>query len=160
MENRKLTPHFSLYELTHTSRRKYLKKNRNITQAQSEKLEDLAKLLECFRVLAGVPLIITSGYRCTELNKAVGGASSSQHVKCEAADFYMKGKIKEEDFIYILRKAVRSTFMFGQLIYEKVGEKRWFHVSLGDPYRNKNRCREIMVYEEGKYIKVKDGEKW
>lgn len=32
------------------------------------------------------PLNISSGYRCTELNKAVGGVATSQHVKGEAAD--------------------------------------------------------------------------
>lgn len=32
------------------------------------------------------PLNISSGYRCAELNKAVGGVATSQHVKGEAAD--------------------------------------------------------------------------
>ncbi len=32
------------------------------------------------------PLHINSGYRCPELNKEVGGAQTSQHVKGEAAD--------------------------------------------------------------------------
>lgn len=32
------------------------------------------------------PLVINSGYRCEELNKAVGGVATSQHVKGEAAD--------------------------------------------------------------------------
>lgn len=32
------------------------------------------------------PLKINSGYRCTELNKVVGGVSNSQHTKGEAAD--------------------------------------------------------------------------
>ena len=34
----------------------------------------------------GGPLKINSGYRCKELNKAVGGVETSQHGKGEAAD--------------------------------------------------------------------------
>ena len=34
----------------------------------------------------GKPLHINSGYRCPELNKAVGGVPTSQHVKGEAGD--------------------------------------------------------------------------
>lgn len=34
----------------------------------------------------GKPLHINSGYRCPDLNKAVGGQPTSQHVKGEAAD--------------------------------------------------------------------------
>lgn len=32
---------------------------------------------------------ISSGYRCTELNRAVGGVDTSQHPKGEAADIYV-----------------------------------------------------------------------
>lgn len=35
--------------------------------------------LEQVRALAGRPIYITSGYRCAELNKAVGGVASSYH---------------------------------------------------------------------------------
>ena len=31
-------------------------------------------------------MVINSGYRCPELNKAVGGVATSQHTKGEAAD--------------------------------------------------------------------------
>lgn len=34
----------------------------------------------------GRPLAINSGYRCPEVNKAVGGVATSQHTKGEAAD--------------------------------------------------------------------------
>ena len=34
----------------------------------------------------GKPLHINSGYRCPELNRAVGGKTTSQHVKGEAGD--------------------------------------------------------------------------
>ena len=44
------------------------------------------EVLQPLRTAWGKPLIINSGYRCPELNKAVGGVPTSQHVKGEAAD--------------------------------------------------------------------------
>lgn len=43
-------------------------------------------VLQPLRDKVGVPLHINSGFRCPELNKAVGGVQTSQHVKGEAAD--------------------------------------------------------------------------
>ena len=50
-------------------------------------LERLAAGLEQVQALLGAPLDITSGYRCPELNHAVGGSARSQHVLGMAADF-------------------------------------------------------------------------
>ena len=44
-----------------------------------DKLEDLRAYLE-------MPIKITSGYRCAKHNKAVGGATHSQHMRGKAAD--------------------------------------------------------------------------
>lgn len=44
------------------------------------------RVLQPLRDRVGHPLRINSGYRCPELNKEVGGAATSQHVKGEAAD--------------------------------------------------------------------------
>lgn len=53
-------------------------------------VENLTKLvtrvLQPLREKYGKPLSINSGYRCPELNKAVGGVATSQHVKGQAAD--------------------------------------------------------------------------
>lgn len=43
-------------------------------------------VLQPLRTAWGKPLVINSGYRCPELNAAVGGVATSQHVKGEAAD--------------------------------------------------------------------------
>lgn len=44
------------------------------------------RVLQPLRDRVGHPLHINSGYRCPELNRAVGGAATSQHAKGEAAD--------------------------------------------------------------------------
>ena len=44
-------------------------------------------VLDPLREAMGFPLVITSGYRCTELNRDVGGSPTSQHLLGLAADF-------------------------------------------------------------------------
>ena len=43
-------------------------------------------LLQPLRDLYGKPMAVNSGFRCPELNRIVGGAATSQHLKGEAAD--------------------------------------------------------------------------
>lgn len=53
--------------------------------------EQLVVFLQKIREHFGKPVDITSGYRCAEHNKAVGGVSSSLHTKGQAADFVIDG---------------------------------------------------------------------
>ena len=46
-------------------------------------------VLQPLRDDLGLPVVISSGYRCPELNKAVEGVASSQHTKGEAADIHV-----------------------------------------------------------------------
>lgn len=45
-----------------------------------------AHILEYVRRILSRPLLITSGYRCSRLNSAVGGAKKSYHVRYRAVD--------------------------------------------------------------------------
>ena len=47
--------------------------------------------LERLRLRIGRPINISSGYRCPDHNRAVGGVWNSQHVKGTAADIYVDG---------------------------------------------------------------------
>ena len=44
------------------------------------------KILEPLRVAWGKPIVVTCGYRCATVNKAVGGAANSDHIYGNAAD--------------------------------------------------------------------------
>lgn len=72
-------------------------------------------------------VIVTSGYRCQELNKAVGGVWNSQHLKGEAADIFVPDTATAMRYGHILERhsAVQ------QLLLEPMGiqQKRWIHVS-------------------------------
>jgi zinc D-Ala-D-Ala carboxypeptidase len=86
-----LSPHFSLAEfvVSETAARKGLD---NTPPADAvANLRRVAMGLEGVRILLGVPIIIKSGYRSVALNRAVGGARTSQHITGHAADFLAPG---------------------------------------------------------------------
>ena len=65
------------------------------------------------------PLAINSGYRCPEVNKAVGGVPTSQHTKGEAADvcpFGRNGHGDIETVMQLAQKAVELDLPFDQMI--------------------------------------------
>lgn len=68
------------------------------------------KVLQPLRDAWGKPITINSGYRCPRLNKEVGGVSTSQHVKGEAADVACKTPFK------LARLAVKLRLPFDQMI--------------------------------------------
>ena len=65
------------------------------------------------------PLAINSGYRCPEVNKAVGGVPTSQHTKGEAADVCPFGRNGHGDIEVVrqlAQKAVELDLPFDQMI--------------------------------------------
>lgn len=82
-------------------------------------------VLDPVRDKFGIPVIITSGYRCPQVNRLVGGVDNSQHMLGCAADFHIKG------FTYLMMRQVfldiYDTLEFDQLIYYR--SKNIIHVS-------------------------------
>lgn len=94
------------------------------TEALTALVEDV---LDPLREMYGHPIHVTSGYRCEALNKAVGGAKTSQHLRGEAADI-TTGKRGENAKLYGL---IEKYFDYDQLIWEHGTDKEpsWVHVS-------------------------------
>lgn len=85
------------------------------------------KVFEPVRRYFGKPILITSFYRSHELNKAIGGAKNSQHVKGEAIDIKAtQGFTNKQIFDWI-----KDNLTFDQLIWEYGNDKEpaWVHVS-------------------------------
>ena len=80
--------------------------------------------LDPIRALWGKPIGVNSGYRCPELNRAVGGELSSQHLRGEAADI-TTGSVEGNRKLFELILA--SGIVFDQLIDEK--HFQWLHIS-------------------------------
>lgn len=81
------------------------------------------QVLDPLREWYGKPIYVNSGYRCPQLNRLVGGATGSQHVKGEAADI-TAGSREENRKLF---ECIRKNLDFDQLINEK--DFTWVHVS-------------------------------
>lgn len=82
----------------------------------SRNLVRLYTAVSQLRLAFGQPFIITSGYRNETRNLFVHGSKNSQHLTCEAVDFYPEDFTLCEDLIFFLRKPEFSN-RFGQVIY-------------------------------------------
>ena len=74
-----------------------------------------AHQMEKVRALLGHPIVVTSWYRSPEVNKAIGGATKSHHMKGLAVDFICPGFGKPLD---ICKKISESDINYDQLIHE------------------------------------------
>ena len=88
--NRNLTANFTLWELVRSQKAEELGVQNEQYSPDSQELENLQYLCEAvlqpLRDRIGVPIVISSGYRCEAVNTAVKGAPNSQHRRGQAAD--------------------------------------------------------------------------
>lgn len=113
--------YFTLNELCRSNTAsKYGIDNTPISQEVLDNLDYTMDRLDEIREGWGKPIVITSGYRCKELNEKVGGKPTSQHLRGEAVDI----KWDEALFDYILKN-----HKFDQLISERSKRTRWIHIS-------------------------------
>lgn len=67
--------------------------------------EDFMYKLIRVRKELGKPMVITSGYRCEDYNKSIGGVKGSAHTKGRAVDVSIKG-MPEADQVRLLEYAI------------------------------------------------------
>ena len=85
--NLQLTEHFKLSEFERSAKAAELGIDNRVPPQYVPVLQQLCQqVLEPLRHFVGQPIVITSGYRCSQLNVKVGGAYASQHTLGEAAD--------------------------------------------------------------------------
>ena len=119
--------YFTLYELLYSQTALYSKLPNHPTWAQVENLNRLAtSILDPIRKAFGKPIKVTSGFRSTLLNAAVGGVSNSQHLKGLAAD------LQVADLKELKRAVIESGVPFDQLIEESKGNSKWLHISCAE----------------------------
>ena len=99
--------YFTLTELTHSDTAVSLGIDNTATPSVVRNLERLvSRVLDPLREAWGSPIIVTSGYRCEELNKRVGGVKTSYHLRGMAADIRPKN-----GFLYELYSFVERMFV-------------------------------------------------
>ena len=153
----KISEHLDLSELIRSESAKRLGLSNMPTPDHIINLKVLAEnIFEPIRAHFRCPIYISSGYRSAELNQAIKGAKTSQHLKGEAIDIDMdqspNGITNEMVFNYICMK-----LDFDQLIWEhgNTVNPAWVHVSYkkNGPQRHEI-LRAVMVDGGTKYIKV------
>ena len=120
---------FALKEFVKSNTAARLGINNNPSEDVKKNIELLVeKILDPLREKFGKPIIVTSGYRCKELNKAVGGAAKSQHMSGEAADIRTVEDSKRANK-ELFNLIIELGLPFDQLINEH--DYDWVHVSYG-----------------------------
>src|SRR5262245_33476946 len=119
-----LSPHFTLEELTQSQQATRLGLDNRPTPEALQNLPKLAQLLETVRMHLGAPVIVSSGFRSTAVNDAVGSAVTSQHLTGQAADFIAPGFGAPQTVVSHLMDILSVDF--DQLILEFGA---WTHIS-------------------------------
>jgi hypothetical protein len=140
-----LSPHFSLEELTHTDHRTI----ENVpNSSEINNLKRVADLLEEVKtLLGGKPVMILSGFRCKELNDAVGSKDTSQHRVGCAADIRVPSLSPDE----IVKAVMASDINYDQLIREFSTPEGggWTHISVPNNPSGTPRKQVLIIDKQG-----------
>lgn len=124
--------YFTIKELTRSDKAEEHGIDNTPTKEAREKLVALVdNVLDPLRDMYGKPITVNSGYRCPQLNAAVGGAKNSQHMSGEAADITAGSKEENKKLFELIRK----NLSFDQLLNEN--DYSWVHVSYVSPEKNR-----------------------
>lgn len=124
----RISKNFTLEELTASATAKARGIRNQPGQTEVVNLCGLVhNVLQPLRTAMGYEIKIGSGYRCPQLNRAVGGVSNSQHLKGEAADLCIDGDLKKGKRWF---EWIQAHCDFDQLIWEHNAKGTyWVHVS-------------------------------
>ena len=103
-------------------------------------------VLQPLRGIINVPIFINSGFRCFDVNAAVGGRFNSQHLEGKAADLVVPSMNLVDVFNIVLQE-----YSSDQLIYEF---GKWIHVSWNGELNRKDVMISKKVYGKTVYEKV------
>ena len=141
----KLTEHFTLAEFERSATAARLHIDNRVPAELVPNTRNLCEqVLEPLREHFGEAVYVTSGYRCPQLNKAVGGVANSQHMRGEAADICPIVGGRPDSTSPEARRRLREwaewimdNCPFDQLLRERRGNSCWLHVSLRRAGRNR-----------------------
>lgn len=127
------------FELSATAERRGIPNHMSVADQRRAKAL-CTKVLDPIREYYDKPILITSGFRSIAINSLIGGSSTSQHLKGEAADFTISGVSVKQVFDDIRTDKIKIEY--DQLIEEFGG---WVHIS----YREGNNRKQAMIARRG-----------
>ena len=125
-----ISKHITIEEATFSQKAIDNKISNVPNEAQLQAMQNVAeKLFEPVRNWYAKPIRINSFFRCSEVNKLVGGSGTSQHCKGEAIDISTGSKVENKKIFEYIKS---SNLEFDQLIYEygDTTGPQWVHISL------------------------------
>ena len=139
-----ITQHFCLEEFTASATAKAKGIQNEPTQQAIVNITALCiSVLEPLRKWWGKEVKIGSGFRCEELNKAVGGVYNSQHLTGQAADLCIDGDIEKGKRWF---DWIRTHCEFDQLIWEHNSKgSYWVHVSFNAQGKNRKQVIDNLL---------------
>lgn len=119
-------------------------------------VELIDKVLDPIRAQYTMPIYVNSGYRCKELNEAVGGVETSQHTcinNSAAADITTnKGREFNKVLFYLIKGMIeRKQIVVDQLINEN--NYLWIHIGLKIDGKNRNQISHSILKRDYENIK-------
>ena len=121
----RLSPHFTLAEMTITGQRLDNTPDQDQIYAMTALCLDV---LEPWRQLTG-PLVVSSGFRSLAVNTAIGGSRKSQHMKGEAADVIPKDIVDAWFVLVGLIRGSRALPVDQAIVYQRPPGRGWVHLS-------------------------------
>lgn len=128
----KISENFNLYEFTDSKTADKKKIDNTPGPSERSNIYTLVnEILQPIRSEFGKSIKVNSGFRSKDLNKVVGGSSTSQHLTGSAADITTYDS-NDELFKLILQMIDDGDIVVGQLIWEYGNENypSWIHISL------------------------------
>lgn len=127
----KLSENFTLEELTYSN---YAESNKiqNLFDASIvNNLQELVlDLLQPFREFYGLPIRVTSGFRCEALNKALNGVNKSAHKVGFAADLQPIDDTMD-NFVDAWNRFIEEKKpKFDEILIEKSKSQTWVHAAI------------------------------
>ena len=137
--------YFSIDEMTRSDTARRL----GIDNTPSDSIKNnltlfINKILDPIREDWGSPIIVSSGYRCPELNKAVGGVKTSGHLYGFCADLQVKGDLRKFSN-FVIEWMKEHQMKWDQIIWEKSGNVTWLHFCwIGKDGKQRMKCFDIV----------------
>jgi len=148
-----ISKHISYKEGTYSITATRLGFDNTPNNKQLDNMELVAeKVFEPLREWVGGPIKVNSFFRGSKLNKAIGGAKKSQHMKGQAMDIDDTfGRMSNAEMYHWIKEYLD----FDQMIWEFGDDDNpnWIHVSYVSPEKNRNKC--LKAYKENGRTKYK-----